>query len=259
MSWNFSEIVDFRLRISIPEKMRIYARLLHSYYAYFIDSSKEGLQTLGKTFSSSKYLAQIDLSRNNNIGDEGISCLDEAAKEHAGNEAMAFPSLKKMILSECNIGPLGMQSLAEIFLGANANRSKPIDLVLSSNPIGSEGCRTLAKLIVPCGRGSILSCLHISQCFIGDEGIKLLSNAATSNSCMGLNLLDLSENSITSDGARVFAGSLVKCWPSFSDGVSSHKKRWSIRRCGEDGEPISEKLRLDMHRMRKRRSQRSFE
>lgn len=187
--------------------MRVY------YIHIVIGSTKDGLQALGKTFSSSKYLAQIDLSRNNNIGNEGISCLVEAAKEHAGNEMVVFPSLEKLILSECNIGPLGMQSLAEIFLGGNVNRSKPIDLVLSSNPIGSEGCGTLAKLIVLSGGGSILSSLHLSQCSIGDEGIQLLSNA-TSNSCTGLTFLDLSENSITSDGARVFAGSLVNSWPS---------------------------------------------
>jgi Ran GTPase-activating protein (RanGAP) involved in mRNA processing and transport len=179
-----------------------------------IGSTKDGLQALGKTFSSSKSLAQIDLSRNKNIGNEGISCFVEAGKEHAGNEMVVFPSLEKMIVSECNIGPLGMQSLAEIFLGANVNRSKPIDLVLSSNPIGSEGCGTLAKLIALSGGGSILSSLHLSQCSIGDAGIKLLSNAATSNLCTGLTFLDLSENSIISDGARVFAGSLVNSWPS---------------------------------------------
>jgi Ran GTPase-activating protein (RanGAP) involved in mRNA processing and transport len=179
-----------------------------------IGRGKDGLHAIGKTFSSSKYLTHLDLSRNNNIGSEGIACLVEAAKEYAGNEMVAFPSLEKLILSECNIGPPGMHSLAEIFLGSNANRCKPIDLSINSNPIGSEGCETLAKITAMSERGSMLSCLYISQCSIGDEGVKLLSNAATSNPCSGLTFLDLSENSITSDGVRVFAVSLVDSWPS---------------------------------------------
>jgi Ran GTPase-activating protein (RanGAP) involved in mRNA processing and transport len=177
-------------------------------------SGKDGLRAIGKTFASSKYLSQIDLSRNNNVGNEGIASLVMAAKERAGNATVAFPSLEKLILSECNIGPSGMQSLAEVFSGADANRCKLIYLAISSNPIGSEGCETLARLIAMPEKGSILSCLYISQCSIGNEGVKLLSNAATSNSCIGLTILDLSENSITSDGARVFAESLVGSWPS---------------------------------------------
>lgn len=206
-------------------------------------SGKDGLCAIGKTFASSKYLSQIDLSRNENIGDEGIACLVKAAKERVGNETVAFPSMEKMILSECNIGPSGMLSLAEIFSGTEANRFKRIYLAIGSNPIGSEGCETLARLIAMPGKGSILSCLYASQCCIGNEGVKLLSNAATSNSSSGLSLLDLSENSITSDGARALAESLVGSWPSLvelklanndlgSEGVTSVMESLRTRTAG---------------------------
>jgi Ran GTPase-activating protein (RanGAP) involved in mRNA processing and transport len=162
-------------------------------------------------------LTQIDLSRNSDIGNEEIACLVKAAKERAGDETVAFPSLEKLILSECNIGPKGMKNLAEMLLGTDANRCKLIYVAISSNPIGPEGCEALARLIAMPEKGSMLSCLYMSQCSIGDEGVKLLSNAATSNSCCGLTHLDLSENSITSDGARVFAASLSGSWPSLVD------------------------------------------
>eukprot|EP00571_Detonula_confervacea_P009470 CAMPEP_0172313780 /NCGR_PEP_ID=MMETSP1058-20130122/20936_1 /TAXON_ID=83371 /ORGANISM="Detonula confervacea, Strain CCMP 353" /LENGTH=491 /DNA_ID=CAMNT_0013027489 /DNA_START=76 /DNA_END=1548 /DNA_ORIENTATION=+ len=172
---------------------------------------KDSLQAIGRTFASSKCLTHLDLSRNNDIGNEGIACLANAAKENVGN--VAFPSLEKLNLSECNIGPLGVQSLAEVILGPNNNRSKPIDLAISSNPIGSESCGTLSTLCAIPGGGSIISRLQLSKCSIGDDGIKLLSVAAMSNSCIGLTFLDLAENSISKKGAKMFAESLAESWP----------------------------------------------
>lgn len=206
VSWGFS-LLDYISPLSLILRLHLYISDL----TYLILRGNDGLQAIGKTFSVSKYLTQIELSRNNNIGNDGIGCLVMAAKEHTSNEAGAFPSLQKLNLSDCNIGPLGMQSLAEIL---HDNRSKRIDIGLSSNPIGSEGCQTLSKLIAIPGRGSIVSRLNLSHCAIGDEGITLLSNAATSNSCFGLMFLDLSENSITCDGARILARSLTDSWPS---------------------------------------------
>ena len=185
----------------------------------FIGRGKEGVRVIGKTFASSKSLTHLDLSRNNDIGDKGIICLANAAKESAENE-IAFPSLEKLILSECNIGPAGVESLAGIILGPNSNirRLKPIHLKLSSNPIGSEGCSELARLCAIPNKGSLISDLQISQCSIGDEGIQLLANAATSNACVGLTALDLSENIITKEGVSVFAKSLVNSsWPDLVD------------------------------------------
>lgn len=172
---------------------------------------KESLQAIGATFAASAFLTQLDLSRNNDIGNEGIASLAKASKETT--EELAFPSLEKLILSECNIGLTGVQSLAEIILGPLSNRSNPIDLAISSNPIGSESCGTLSTLCAISGRDSVISHLYLSKCDIGDDGIKLLSAAAICNSCTRLTFLDLSENAISRDGAKTFADSLAESWP----------------------------------------------
>ncbi|KAL7539893.1 hypothetical protein ACHAXR_009687 [Thalassiosira sp. AJA248-18] len=175
---------------------------------------KEGLCAIGKTFASSTSLKHIDLSRNDNVGNEGIISLANEAKKNAGDDTVAFPCLEKLKLSNCNIGSSGMQSLSDIILADNNNRSQPIDLTISCNPISSEGSEILAKICTIPDRGSMLSQLHLSQSSIGDEGVKMISTAATSsNSCIGMAVLDLSENSITKDGANEFAKSLVESWP----------------------------------------------
>ena len=95
-----------------------------------------------------------------------------------------------------------MRSLADIILAPNNTRSGRIDLTISSNSIGVEGCSALATLCSNPDHGSMLSHLYLSQCSLGDEGITLLSSAALSNSCTGLTLLDLLENSITKKGRQ---------------------------------------------------------
>ena len=177
---------------------------------------RDGLRVIGSTFASSKFLTHVDLSRNNLVGSEGISSLCNAAKESVGHDDMAFPSLDQLTLSECNIGSSGMQSLAEIILGGNdgkRRRSKRIQLAISSNPIDSEGCYPLSKLCASPKTGSMLSELRLSECFIADEGINLLARAAKANPCRGLSFLDVSQNSITKDGAKSLAESLLESWP----------------------------------------------
>lgn len=180
-------------------------------------SGRSGLHSIGKTLAPSSFLCHLDLSRNGSVGDEGIESFAIAATRSAGYRNTAFPSLEKLILSECNIGPTGMQHLSILVLGSKNNRISPIDLSINSNPIGPNGCEALSKLCAIPGRGSVLSHLRLSQCSIGDEGIVLLSNAATANPCIGLTVLDISENNITSDGARTFAASLVNSWPNLAE------------------------------------------
>lgn len=157
---------------------------------------------------------QLDLSRNGSIGDEGVESFTIAAMQAAGSCSTPFPSLEKLVLSECNIGPMGMQYLSALVLGCQSNRITPIDLSISSNPIGPRGCEALSKLCAISSRGSMFSHIRLSQCSIGNEGIQLLSTAASANPCIGLQVLDLSENSITSDGASSFAVSLLNSWPT---------------------------------------------
>jgi len=206
--------------------------MISFYHKYtHIHRGKDGLQAIGNTFGSSNHLKQINLSRNQNIGNDGMitfaTSIDTASSTA---NAAALPSLETLILSDCNIGPLGMQSLAQVLTPStddNIRRAQPINLTISTSPIGAEGCDTLSKLIsIPRDKvgedgggsssSSVLSHLFMSQCSIGDEGlVNLLQSAAstTMGHFSGLSVLDLSENSITKDGVKVLAGSLTRSWP----------------------------------------------
>jgi len=199
---------------------------------------KDGLQAIGRTFAASNHLKQINLSRNQNIGNDGMfTFASSMVNDTAPPTTTALPSLETLILSDCNIGPLGMQSLAQVLTPSTDGSircAQPINLTISTNPIGPEGCDTLSRLTsIPSdedeegggGGGSsssssILSHLFMSQCSIGDEGlVNLLKSAAstTMDTSMGhfsgLSVLDLSENSITKDGVKVLAESLTRSWP----------------------------------------------
>jgi len=180
---------------------------------------REGIRAIGSTFANSKFLSSLDLSRNNNIGSDGITDFCNAAEEATGSSGIAFPSMEYLTLSECNIGPMGMNSLARIIISdGSSGRSKRIRLSLASNPITSEGCQSLSTIIsANPTNGSLLSVLELSQCSLGDNGIKLLSSAALSSPCTGLAVLDLSENSITEEGANTFSVSLAEAWPDLNE------------------------------------------
>ena len=199
--------------------MSMYANITNIY------SGKDGMKAIGKTFASSTSLKSINLSRNEHVGNEGITAFSTAATKHASkdNNMVAFPSLETLVLSECNIGPEGVQSLADMILGSTKegssssssnDRTKPIQLAINSNPINVEGCSIVSNLYAIPGKASVVSHLQILQCSIGDEGLKSLSSAAMTNLCNGLSILDMSDNSITQDGAKVFAQSLANnSWP----------------------------------------------
>jgi len=211
--------------------LHVYSKMFLLFYT-LTRRGKDGLQAIGRTFGSSNHLKQINLSRNQNIGNDGmITFATSIVKTTVSDNMASLPSLETLILSDCNIGPLGIQSLAQVLtpLTDNIRRAQPINLTISSNPIGAEGCDTLSKLIsIPSdkeGEGgggssspSILSHLFISQCSIGDEGlVNLLKSSASTTTTMGhfsgLSFLDLSENSITKDGVKVLAESLTRSWP----------------------------------------------
>lgn len=190
---------------------KTYTRHLPHYHR-----GKQGFRAVGATFSRSKHMAHLDLSRNNNAGCEGVVSFCDAAIEIFGKCGIAFPALEQLNLTECNIGPVGMQALSDVLLSGECQdgkkRQQRIHLVLRSNLIGADGCPALAALVSGTD-GSILSNLQIGQCSIGDEGITTISNAAVSNPCTGLMVLDISDNAITKDGAKKLAESLLVSWP----------------------------------------------
>ena len=220
---------------SLVSYMRVYSMmLLLSHHTHLHTRGKDGLQAIGRTFAASNHLKQINLSRNQNIGNDGMATFATSIINDISSSSTmaALPSLETLILSDCNIGPLGMQSLAQVLTpsadDSTITRSQPINLTISSNPIGPDGCDTLSRLIsIPSDEdedggssSSVLSHLFMSQCSIGDEGlVNLLQSAAstTMDTLMGhfsgLTVLDVSDNSITKDGVKVLAGSLTRSWP----------------------------------------------
>jgi hypothetical protein len=197
--------------------------LLHHLDLGWKEIGKDGLYEIGKTFVHSRFLTHLDLSRND-FGNDGIVHLSKAvaaavtaaAKDEKNgtnddDDAVAFPALEQLILSDCNIDSAGMDVLAEILLGeGKKRRSKRIHLAIGSNPISPQGCHSLVQLLSGADQdGSIISHLQAAQCSIGDEGMEILSNGCHQH----VKILDISDNNLTKDGAKNLAQSLCYCWP----------------------------------------------
>lgn len=190
--------------------------LLHHLDLGWKEIGKDGLYEIGKTFVHSRFLTHLDLSRND-FGNDGIVHLSKAAAAAAAAaayDAVAFPALEQLILSECSISCAGMDVLAVILLGnGKKRRSKRIHLAIGSNPIRPEGCHSLVQLLSCADHGSMISHLQAAQCSIGDEGMEVLSNGCHQH----VEILDISENNITKNGAENLAQSLCHSWPDLAE------------------------------------------
>ena len=189
--------------------------------------SGEGAAAVGRAFSSSRNLIHLDLSRNEKIENGGLIALVEAARNR-DEAATVLPSLEVLNISECSlVGTAGVQSLMGLL--GEGSRSKPLDLVVSTNPIGPAGCAVISQLC-SAESGSMMGKLLISKCAIGNEGVEEL--VSSSHPWTGLVALDVVENDITEIGAKSLAGSFVETFPDLvelklakndlgSDGVQS--------------------------------------
>eukprot|EP00551_Chaetoceros_affinis_P013016 CAMPEP_0203686862 /NCGR_PEP_ID=MMETSP0090-20130426/49280_1 /ASSEMBLY_ACC=CAM_ASM_001088 /TAXON_ID=426623 /ORGANISM="Chaetoceros affinis, Strain CCMP159" /LENGTH=475 /DNA_ID=CAMNT_0050556105 /DNA_START=2453 /DNA_END=3880 /DNA_ORIENTATION=+ len=167
--------------------------------------SKEGAEMIGKAFGASKNLQSLILYRNPAIGDDGLHVLCTAALE---SSSKPFPALRKLDLSDCNIGLKGVESLVKCLLGKEGSmneirdQSQLIDLNLNSNPIGSDSCASLKNLIsIPSINFSMVHSLSLKGCSIGDGGIEAISSILQGHQCKFLTTLDLSSNGIGLKGA----------------------------------------------------------
>ena len=172
--------------------------------------SKEGFKSIGSTFGASKKLQNLILARNPKVGDDGLEALCCAASEVS---SCPFPSLKKLDLSDCNIGAKGLESLVKCLIKkGNADEqgeSRFIDLCLNSNPLGSIACDPLVNLISGSSlQPSILECLSLKNCSIGDDGIEKIADGFLNYQCSSLKTLDLSNNNITSKGMKLLASAI---------------------------------------------------
>ncbi len=179
-----------------------------------------GAAMIGMTFGPSTKLENLILCRNTMLGDEGLDALCQAAME---SSSCPFSILKKLDLSDCNVGSKGLESLVLCLAqsdddGDNNNNdernSRLIDLHLNSNHLGPNGCSPIANLISGSSfkfQQSILQSLSMRDCAIGDEGMKIISQSfINTNQRNPLVKIDLSNNQIGSRGMKLFALALKK-------------------------------------------------
>lgn len=170
--------------------------------------TKIGMEVLGACFGASECVSSLNLSRNEEVSDDGVEIFCKTALRNAPSEP--FAPLEYLDLSRCNIGPCGVRSLSECFVdGEKKVRGALIDLMLVSNPLGKESCISLSKLISSPSHGkSSLVSLSLARCSIGDNGIEILVDSTKMRQCQGLKKLDLSHNNIGTFGAQKLSEAL---------------------------------------------------
>lgn len=176
--------------------------------------TKVGAEMIGTVFGPSQKFESLILYRNADIGDDGLEALCHAALESTST-SFPFPALKKIDVSECNIGIKGVESLVACLLEkkdeTETRSSRLIDLSLNSNPIGSKACTHLAKLISsPSSEYSMLKSLSLKKCSIGDDGLEIIATTFINGGpqCGSLTFLDLSGNEFGSKGMTLLASAI---------------------------------------------------
>ena len=157
-----------------------------------------GATVLGKALGRSSTLVDLNLSRNP-LGDAGLVAFCEAA----GN-VLHLPSLQSINLSDCHIGPAGIESLSQLLIKTGC---KTLDL--SSNALGTSSSLSLRTL----AKHTKLRKLCLQSCAIGDVGVGALCEDEIST---GVQILDLSYNSIGEEGAFKLAIRL-RSWHSLKE------------------------------------------
>ena len=138
-------------------------------------------------------LKKLNLS-DNNIGDAGVTALASALGQGA------LPLLSSLNLFCNQIGDSGLSNFVTA-VGSNANGTLPLlaELILAHNQIGDVGASTFANATDPKeGEGALPSLeklyLHYNQ--IGDAGVTSLATAVANGALPALTFLHLGNNNI---------------------------------------------------------------
>ena len=176
---------------------------------------------MGKHLVAGRHLKYLNLSRNEGIGNDGTKALVQFTTAGSDDATTFFPTLDHLDMSECELGADGAVALSEcLYHGVRreAGRQVPLNLALNANPIGPEGVRALSNLLGP--RSSLVS-LSLASCKIENEGLKSLCEAIQSTGCVGLRVLDLSNNNIGIEGTTSLALTL---WDGNENNFSTLKE-----------------------------------
>ncbi|KAI2509812.1 hypothetical protein MHU86_4523 [Fragilaria crotonensis] len=164
----------------------------------FKNISEDGMAVLGAALGRSCFLKDIDLSRNP-VGNAGLVTFCEAA-----GDPVSLSTLQNVNLSECQIGAVGMESLAKLLVQTSCT-----SLGLASNPLGPLSASSLAALI----QDGKLQMLVLESCELGDEGLAELCQKGIPS---GVQILDLSNNGIGNNSAINLA-KMLSSWDALSD------------------------------------------
>ena len=184
---------------------------------------------IGATFSMSPYLQHLNLSRNPDMGDDGILNLCKGSTEKRSrtsdeSEKKVFSGLTYLDLSQCNLGAVGVQALSDFILRFRDNE-KLFTLKLNENPIGNQGMRSLANMISSSifeksrDISSVLVSLSLQKCDIDDEDIHILTSSVAEVGCSGLQELELANNQFGEKGGKLLALSFQsqQVWSTLSE------------------------------------------
>jgi hypothetical protein len=145
-----------------------------------------GFQAIIRSLGSSQKLRELNLSRNEGIGDaasvaESMKLDDETSP--------FFPRIEDLNLSDCGIDG----EFAAIFFPTLLSEGRKLTLRLSGNPIGDEGFRSVFN------GHEHLEKVYLASCQIGDASTEFLASLKATNT--PLTVLDLSNNKISTPGA----------------------------------------------------------
>ena len=164
-----------------------------------------GTQHLTQALCVNASVKTLKLS-DNPLGDEGAKALAEMLGGNGAESSRTVnTTLEHVDLSDCSIGPVGVQHLAQA-LCVNASVKT---LKLSVNPLGDEGAKTLAEKLGGNGAESsrtvntTLEHVDLSRCCIGPVGAQHLAKALRVN--ISVKTLDLSQNFLSNKGAKALA------------------------------------------------------
>jgi Ran GTPase-activating protein (RanGAP) involved in mRNA processing and transport len=165
--------------------------------------TKDGAEVIGSVFAASTCFKKLILNRNPNLGSDGLSAICKASLQAT---PAPFPVLETLNLSQCNIGPEGIDDLEKCLMAGNEKRA--IELNIDSNPLGPKVSNALSRMIAETNfHHSILKSLSLKNCAIGDEGLASLASCFLSNpSC--LEKLNLSNNNIGESGIKSLSNSI---------------------------------------------------
>ena len=165
-----------------------------------------GAQHLAQALCVNTSVKTLQLS-DNPLDDEGAKALAEMLGGNgAESSGTVNTTLEHVDLSNCSIGPVGAQHLAQALC---VNTSVKI-LQLSDNPLDDEGAKALAEMLGGNGAESsgtvntTLEHVDLSDCSIGPVGAQHLAQALCVNT--SVKTLDLSDNiTLGDEGTKALA------------------------------------------------------